>query len=447
MFLSQRVCRNCWSVLFVLAGLLPLRLAAQAVPSSQTSSAQAAAPVSPSERPGVIYKAAMHPLEVVRASFGNWSASELAALTMGMRKAREACAQAKSEDYAGDDLCDLARLCMLGQSWPQAQAIARQCLERGPEKRRAHAYAMIVSAQVQTGHLAEAQKTTLAMLRTLPYDAEVASTVLGMKNQLEQDANIGRMLELELAEQPAILEATKRHTALTEEYGDALMNPGELYASAMHLAFQQYYNQDKPSSAATAASLDQALASDKALGGEDAEIVERVRRQYRLLGAQLPAIEFKQALLSATSKPEINPDLGDATVLVLFPDWCVSCRAQMKTLTEFARVNSDTSIHAYGLVFHDDFGIPDSKPVEQDWKDMEGTATLVVEPKAARALGAVDYPLGVVLDHDGVVRFLGVLPDNAFNGDGYVEQVLMRMGAAMTVERSTNDKSPKSDKK
>ena len=37
----------------------------------------------------MIVKEAMHPLDVVRASFSNWSPSELAALSVAMRKAHE----------------------------------------------------------------------------------------------------------------------------------------------------------------------------------------------------------------------------------------------------------------------------------------------------------------------------------------------------------------------
>lgn len=39
----------------------------------------------------------------------------------------------------------------------------------------------------------------------------------------------------------------------------------------------------------------------------------------------------------------------------------------------------------------------------------------------------VDYPLGVVLDSSGTIRLIGVLPSDAFEGNGYVEKVLGRM--------------------
>ena len=65
--------------------------------------------------------------------------------------------------------------------------------------------------------------------------------------------------------------------------------------------------------------------------------------------------------------------------------------------------------------------------LELKLKELQGTATLVVPAAAAKALGAIDFPLGVVVDHGGVVRFIGPIPADAFNGDGYVSKVLTRM--------------------
>jgi len=39
----------------------------------------------------------------------------------------------------------------------------------------------------------------------------------------------------------------------------------------------------------------------------------------------------------------------------------------------------------------------------------------------------VDDPLGSVVDSSGTIRFIGVLPGDAFNGNGYIEKVLERM--------------------
>ena len=101
----------------------------------------------------------------------------------------------------------------------------------------------------------------------------------------------------------------------------------------------------------------------------------------------------------------------------------------MKTLTEFAKVNKDTPIHAYGLVFADDSVIPVQSAHEEILKGMRGTATLVVPDSAAQTFGATEYPLGIVLDRTGRIRFIESLPGDAFNGGGYIEKVIERMVA------------------
>ena len=69
-------------------------------PTDQTP-ASPQTPVPAREAPGAIYKDAMHPLDVVRASLGNWSEAELAALAVGMQRAREACDASSLYLYPG----------------------------------------------------------------------------------------------------------------------------------------------------------------------------------------------------------------------------------------------------------------------------------------------------------------------------------------------------------
>ena len=60
-------------------------------------------------------------------------------------------------------------------------------------------------------------------------------------------------------------------------------------------------------------------------------------------------------------------------------------------------------------------------------KRLAGTPTLEVPAQTAQTFGVVDYPLGVVLDSRGTIRFIGVLPSDAFEEKGYIEKVLERM--------------------
>jgi thiol-disulfide isomerase/thioredoxin len=397
----------------------------------QNSNPQAAATPSaesPKQTPGEIYKAAMHPLDIVRSSLDNWSDAELGALTVGIKKAHDACEEAKPMDYAGDDVYDLARLCALGQDWGNANAAALAYIASKQETHQAQAYALSVNALVHMNAIDLALETTREMLRRSPYDAEVAYAVRYMKDDLEQASNPAA-LNLASEEHAAIVEALKKDAPLKAVSGDAVVSVGALCDSAMELAFWQRYGGDDAGAAATVADVDAALPQNTPVKNEDAARIAAVRLRYGLLGAWLPEVKVLRALESPTAKAVIDTHFASATVLVLFPDWCGGCRKMMKTLTEFAKVNKETPIHAYGLVFADDSVIPVQAAHEEIFKELRATATLVVPDTTAQMLGATDYPLGIVIDRMGKIRFIGALPGDAFNGGGYIEKVIERMVA------------------
>ncbi len=152
-----------------------------------------------------------------------------------------------------------------------------------------------------------------------------------------------------------------------------------------------------------------------------------MRLQFGLIGRSLPAFTVTRALESATAKPAIEGALGEGTVLVLFPDWCAQCRAMMKTMTEFARVNATTPLHAYGLMFAEQDDGTGRAAREAMYKELQGTQTFVVPEETAKTLGALDFPTAVVVDGQGTIRFIGMIPGHAFNGGGYMEKVFTRM--------------------
>jgi len=382
----------------------------------------------PAMSPGDTYKDAMRPLDVVRGSLENWSDAELGALSAGMHKAKEACDAAKPEDYSGDDLYDLARLCALGQDWNGANTAAQVYITSRLEAHRTQAYALSVNAMVHINAIDLAMQTTSEMLRRLPYDAEVAYAVQYMKDYLEQASN-PLVLKLAAEEHPAIVAALAQNMPLKAEHGDAMMSVGAMYESAMDLAFLNRYIGDEDAARDATADVEGALHETAALTAEDRQRIGAVSTRYGLLGARLPSVKVLRALESSTAKAQIDTHSASATVLVLFPDWCGGCRKMMKTLTDFANVNKNTPIHAYGLVFADDSVIPVQSAHEELLKELRGTATLVVPDTTAQTLGATDYPLGIVLDRTGRIRFIDVLPGSAFNGGGYIEKVIERMAA------------------
>jgi thiol-disulfide isomerase/thioredoxin len=147
------------------------------------------------------------------------------------------------------------------------------------------------------------------------------------------------------------------------------------------------------------------------------------------VGTKLPALEVTRSLVSATAKPQLPPGFGAGTVLVVFPDWCAQCRKMMKPLTDFSKVNAGTPLHAYGLMFHEETEMMGQAPQEGNFKELQGTATLLVPVATVQTLGVLDFPTAVVVDGEGVIRFIGMIPADAFNGDGYIGKVIQRMAA------------------
>ncbi|MGB7264194.1 MAG: hypothetical protein WBC92_01695 [Terracidiphilus sp.] len=377
------------------------------------------------ELPGAIYKEAMHPLDVVRQSLDNWSDSELSALTIGMHMAREACDKIKPEDYSKDDLYDLAHLCAFGQDWDLANIAAQRYLASRAPEHRTQAYAISVGAFVHLHAQDLALATTREMMRAEPYDAEVAYTVRYMKDDLET-AGSPDALRLVAEEHEKIIDALSRGTPLKAQYGDAVVNVGALYAMAMEAAIFERYAGDDAQASVYSEDVERALPEDAVLTGEDRQEIDSTNLQYHLLGTQLEHIPLVRSFKSAAARAKIEPNFGAATVLVVFPYWCVQCRKMMPTMTQFSAANSETPIHAYGLIFKEQ---GEEAPPDMQ-KELLGTDVMEISEETAHSFGTSDYPLGILVDHAGVIRFIGVLPDDAFNGGGYMEKLITRMAGA-----------------
>jgi len=258
--------------------------------SAATGQTQPAAAVSESaatdaELPGAIYKEAMHPLDVVRQSLDNWSDSELAALSIGMHMASEACDRMNPENYTGDDLYDLAHLCAFGQDWNPANTAAQLYIRSRAPEHRAQAFAISIGAYVHMGARDLALATTRGLM-SYPYDAEVAYTVRFMKDDLEM-AGSPDALRLAAQEHEKIIDALSTGTPLKAQYGDAVVDVGTLYAMAMEAAFFERYAGDDAQAAIYAGDVQRALPKTAALTGEDRQEIDSTNLQYRLLGTKL----------------------------------------------------------------------------------------------------------------------------------------------------------------
>jgi thiol-disulfide isomerase/thioredoxin len=387
------------------------------------------------ELPGAIYKEAMHPLDVVRQSMENWSDSELAALSIGMHMANEACQKMKPEDYSDDDLFDLAHLCAFGQDWNSANTAAQLYLRGKAPEHRVQAYAISIAALVHIGAPDLALATTRGMMG-YPYDADVAYAVDYMKHDLET-AGSPDALRLAAEEHEKIIDALRKGVPLKAVYDNTVVNTGALYAMAMEAAFFAHYAGDDAQAAVYAGDVEQALPKDAVLTAEDRQEIDSTNLQYHLLGGKLPRIPVIRSYKSATTKAQIDTNFGAATVLVVFPDWCVQCKKMMPTMTQFGTVNADTPIHAYGLIFKE----PGEEAAPNTQKELLGTNVMEVSAETAHSFGTSDYPLGIVVDHAGMIRFIGVLPSDAFNGGGYMEKVITRtVGVQVKAPRNSQSR-------
>ncbi|HEX3891833.1 MAG TPA: hypothetical protein VHW46_04605 [Terracidiphilus sp.] len=403
---------------------------AESTPNPTQPASPAADPTAAdAQLPGAIYKEAMHPLDVVRQSMENWSETELGALHIGMRTASEACYRMQPEDYSNGDLYDLAHLCAFGQDWNPANTAAQRYIVSKAPQHRAQAYAISVGAFVHLNALDLALETTRELLRVEPYDAEVTYTLRYMKDALESAGNPEAPVLAE-EEHPLIIEALSKGTPLKAEYGDAVVSTGLLYEMAMEAAFFERYAGNDAQAATDLADVERALPPTAALTAEDRQEIDSAKLQYHLLGTQLPHIPLLRSYKSATAKARIDLDGRAATVLVLFPDWCVQCKKMMPEMSQFGATHPDTSLSAYGLIFKGDS--EKATPGAQD--DLLGSDVLEISADTARSFGSTDYPLGIVVDRAGFIRFIGTLPGDAFNSKGYMERVIVRIVGRQVVK-------------
>jgi thiol-disulfide isomerase/thioredoxin len=416
-----------------------------------TSIAQAPQQASPDatklRKPGDIYREAMHPLDVVRNSLDNWSDSELGALAAGMHQAREACSQAKPEDYSGDDLYDLARVCALGQDWNSTFTVAQRYVAGEDASHRARAYAMEVNALIQTGDLSHAVATTREMLSKLPYDAAVSESTVYITTYLEQALDPDALV-LALQHHAAIVDALSKGVPLPEANGADTVSVGSLYESGMELAFLERYANAEVPAAKTVQQLRSALPKAELLGVEDQRLIQAVDTRYGLLGAQQPAPEILKSLLSPTAKPVLKHTDGQATVLLLFPEWCTQCRKMVKPMAALAvaspaqpkpaqanpaQAKAALKFAAYALMFQNSLEDANSPLKGETQKDVQGTSTFLVSPATAAAFGATEFPTGIVEDKRGNIVYVGLLPSNAFAPTGLIEEIIERKNAGRSI--------------
>jgi len=440
-----------------------------------TAQAQSPSSSSPQLTPQAAYDQATRPLDITRRSPQNWSEVELAALKIATDQAKADCASRSPDQFTGEDLLAYARLCALGQEWKPVEQAASNYLnaqkaatpvERVIESRGlATAFDYEVQASLRLKNPERALLAAQTMLRTVPYDDLTSEATTSTVHYL-QLIHTDQALALLAQRQPILLSLLRAHVASSTQAlsSSHLTIPlRALYAEAIAFpAMQQFANQTEAAAAAFA-ELEATLPAS--LSPDDAVFIAESRRQYLLLGSHLPTITtFAWLPDPAGIPPEINTNFGSATVFLLFPDWCNQCVALHPNFMPVSKRLRENDARFFALLAQANplpkvvpkdvtkavnntgpsgavskpariapfsGGRPDIPHVELQLNIkptaaalLVGTPTFVVPSQTLNSFVATDFPLIVVVDHNGIIRSIQVAPDNAMVPGGVVDQIV-----------------------
>lgn len=420
--------------------------------------------------PQAAYDQALLPVEIVHRSIENWSDSEAASLAVAIAQAQKFCAARPPAQFTGPDLLGLAQLCALGQQWPAVLQASNRFLGSVPPppsgtpgsttpspRARALAYKVEAALNLRDPETAVTAGTTL--LTDEPFTSLTQQSTDGLLRYLQliqtgtainlAGKRLDRILPLlqvsgiaaRSAESPTPAQ-TPSQTSTKSAAPALTASPGalsahELYTTALVTPTLLQLEGSTAAAAGTLLTIETAVPTQ--LPTDEATLIVLARRRYSLLGAPLPPVPVTAALGSGPAR--INPDFGSATVLLVFPDWCAQCvRMAARDAAPFLARHTDDNIHLYALLAqagpppplattakrsaHDTQTGTPAKPIDL----LRGSPTLVVPASVPlTTFAATDFPLLLVTDHEGRIRFAGVAPDNAFVEGSLVDQILDRV--------------------
>lgn len=425
---------------------------------SSAAIAQAPATASatgPQLSPAAAYAQAMRPLEITRNSIANWSDSELAALAVAMQTAGKDCASRPVAQYGGDDLIALARLCSFGQNWAAMGEAALRYIDSNDSVKPqiGLAYAFHLSAELHTQDVSAIVIAAESMLAGAPYDA-VSDSTYNEALRFLQLAYTEDAVRLYTSRQWMLLRLLKQEKPSLPRH--------DLYADGLGLAALQQYSGNPDAAAATVVTLDAALGDTALLPPDEALPIAAARRQYDLLGKPLPKLKYELSLwnLKADSQevPHINPEFGAATALLVFPEWCAQCVRLASGIGPAMPHFGTEEVHVYAVMAGQ---VPEratlfpakakaavkpvatTSPAEQRESLLTAaqillhTPTLIVPPDTVGLFSATDFPLLVVTDHAGIVRFIGVAPETALAPNNFLDQIAEHVGKVWPSRRQS----------
>jgi len=426
--------------------------------------------------PQAAYDQATRPLEITRRSTENWSEVELSALKAARQQAKASCIARAPDKLAGQDLIALAHLCAFAQEWQLARKAASNYLSAAlggvpAENPKGFgdlslAFDYMILAALKDRDIENAVLGVQDMLRKVPYD-EFASEATNSTVEYIRFVQTDKALALLVQRQPILLSSIKAlgslgaaslRTAGTGSPAHPPLPLHTLYADAIAFpTLQQFANQPKAASASYA-ELEATLPNS--LDSEDTMYIEERRREYLLLGNHVPTLNPMGFLLFPGAAPPqgLNTWFANATVFLLFPDWCNQCvtmgfNSEVKNRELVAAHNvrffplmaqakppegsRDPSIRSVPLApktakaalaqsqkLHVDQQLslkstPDSR--------LEGTPTIVVPNETLDSFAATDFPLVIATDHNGFIRWIQPAQDDAIEPGGDIDHIVQHI--------------------
>jgi hypothetical protein len=400
----------------------------------------------PQLSPKAAYADSMQPLESTRAQVANWSDAEIAALKVTIARAAENCRSRHPEEFDGDALIDLAKLCALGQSWPAVvQSTTRYIAAANNSKPRlGEAYAAQIDANLHLRDQVSALAGAHAMLSALPYTALTAEAIDEVLAYM-QFAYTTDAIALAELRQPLLLanmktaEAPPPPSMSNEPIPQSIH---ELYDDGLTLASLQQMAGKPGAARDTIATLDASLPA--ALGSDDLIPIAASRHRYALLGRPLPELKLAVYLRHPDPLPQI-PATNAITALLLFPDWCAQCVRMGKSFPETVFTVAGHEAYLYGLL---DETVPPNKTPSSDGFNpadssllLEQTPTLVIPGADFDRFAVNGFPFLVITDARGIVRVAQPIDPNAIQPGNTVDTAIACVGDHWRLHHSSTQKT------
>jgi hypothetical protein len=306
----------------------------------------------------------------------------------------------------------------------------------GPAKTQLSlAYGLQLDAALHMHDLKEIMTDAKAMLAGVAYDANV--------NTAADDAV--SYLQLAYTDEAIALEAIRQPLLLAAMGAEKPSIPRRsLYASGLAQAELLQYVNKPTEAAASVAALDAALGDVAKVSTDDMVPIGEARKQYGLLGNPLPALTLSMSLANVTEVPQLDPQFGAGTALLLFPDWCAQCVGLRKDLWKAEQVKQGI-VRLYVLLAEktpdkamlaaEAFAPRPTGPVapvdpstpakpKTPSELLLNTQTLVVPPETTELFAAGDFPFVVMVDHAGIVRFAGSAPETVLRPGDFLDRLV-----------------------